>query len=96
MYQSPLLQIHIRVHLSSEIEGGAAFSLGIMTVTGSGRLLAAKSRKISAWRLSDVCPVTSHFLRLIARFPFSSFAIAVAAITSQKHADRSAQPHSDS
>jgi hypothetical protein len=35
MYQSPLLQIHILVHLSSEIEGGAASSLGIVTVTGS-------------------------------------------------------------
>jgi hypothetical protein len=73
-----------------EIEGGAASSLGIVTMTGAGRLSAAKSRKISAWRLSDVCPVPSHFLRLIARFPFTSFAIAVAAITSQKDADRSA------
>jgi hypothetical protein len=90
------LQIHIRVHPSSKIEGGAASSPGIVTVTGAGRLPAAKARKISAWRLSDLCPVPSHFLRFFARFPFTSFAIAVAAITSKKKANSSAQPHSDS
>jgi hypothetical protein len=65
-------------------------------MTGAGRLPAAKARKISAWRLSDLCPVPSHFLRFFARFPFTSFAIAVAAITGKKKANSSAQPHSDS
>jgi hypothetical protein len=55
----------------------------------------AKLSHSSAERLpSDVCSVTSHFLRLFARFPFTSFAIA--AITSQKNADGGAQSHADS
>ena len=66
-------------------------------MTGIERLPAGKSRKISALGLSDICPVPSHFHRFIARFPFTSFAVfAVAAITSQKNADRGAQPHPDS
>jgi hypothetical protein len=52
--------------------GGAFMALGIAIYLFS--LVSAENK------LSDICPVPSHFLRLIARFPFTSS--AVAAITS--------------
>src|SRR5262245_48294675 len=63
-------------------------------MTGADRLPAGKLSKVSACRLSAICPVPSHFLGFFARFQFTS--LAVAAIASQKNADRSAQPDSDS
>jgi hypothetical protein len=69
--------------------GPVAAPLDIVTMTGAERLQAGRLSKVTACRLSDFCPVPSHFFRLIARFPFTSF--AVAAITSQKNADCRAQ-----
>jgi hypothetical protein len=63
-------------------------------MTGADGFPAGKPDKVSACRLTNICPVLSHFLRLFARFPFTSF--AVAAITSKKNADGSAQSHPNS
>jgi hypothetical protein len=49
---------------------------------------------MSACLLSGSCPVPSHFLRLIARLPFTSLAITT--ITSKKNADCRAQSYSNS
>src|SRR5262245_10013091 len=81
---------------SRTIAGAVAASLGIVTITGAERLLTDTPKRCSSWLRSDVCPVPSHFVGLFARFSFTSFAVAVAAITSQKNADRGAQSHSDS
>src|SRR5262245_33271569 len=73
-----------------KISGGAStptFAISLRLTTGTLRLC-------SACLPSCICPVPSHFFRLIARFPFTSF--AVAAITSQKNADRRPQSNSDS
>jgi len=93
-YQPPLLQLHFRVHLSSEIERRRIIFALHRDYVWRRALVGRYTETLLGELPSGVCPVPSHFFRLIARFPFTSF--AVAAITGKKDADRRSQSHSDS